>query len=646
MRADGAETRRYDRVSSDPRGGTTCRVSGVRPKGLTSRQAQTGKASAGRREYHAAYTVRSSTVAEGTGDNRGQGRGRVQEAFEFRVEVGDRGATGYQLLVREHGGSLIRAVLELDVADLRDHLSILETCVVASGARTRRASSPDEARIQYVGGHLFRRLFAGELSGLLRATRNEAQRAGKHVRVVLQIEPPELAGLPWEFLYNAEHDEYLAKACLLVRNPMVPTPEQPLRVESPIRILAMSAAPSNLPKIDVEDERARLEEALAEATASGHAELHWVPGETKHSLLDTLRRGPWHVFHFIGHGDFDEAAGQGTLALTGPDGRADAVTASQLSSAFGNHPAMRMVVLNACRSARSSTEDAFSGLAAALVRRSMPAVVAMQYEISDPAALEFSRALYGAIADGEPVDFAVRFAREAVSWAQNGTLEWGTPVLFLRAPDGRIFDIADAGRVGPVVHPAPVPADHHTGAAPKRSFAHESLLAVRGDAHDGAHELPDATPRHRHTHDEFLHAVNGNGSTVERAAVWALLAHAERRGLDVHWGAGSEPSATPSFATAWGRIYPWSIHTGHSGPRFAVNLHWIHERGNRVPDAVVRRFAERLAAGYPAAAKFSAFGEQQWRRRPATDLGLFFAADDSAERFLAALDELLDAKAE
>ena len=165
----------------------------------------------------------------------------MQDAFEFRVEIGDRGVTGYQLLVREHGGSLIRGVLDLDVEELREHLAILETCVVASGARTRRSSSPDESRIQYVGGHLFRCLFAGELSGLLRATRNEAQRAGQHVRVILQIEPPELAGLPWEFLYNAEHDEYLAKSCLLVRNPMVPTPEQPLRVASPIRILAMSA---------------------------------------------------------------------------------------------------------------------------------------------------------------------------------------------------------------------------------------------------------------------------------------------------------------------------------------------------------------------------------------------------------------------
>ena len=138
----------------------------------------------------------------------------------------------------------------------------------------------------------------------------------------------------------------------------------------------------------------------------------------------------------------------------------------------------------------------------------------------------------------------------------------------------------------------------------------------------------------------------GNGSRTEQSAVRALLDHARQRGLDMHWGAGSEPSAAPSFSTHWGRIYPWSIHTGHSGPRFAVNFHWIHERGRRVPDAVMAKFAERLAHDYPMAAKFPAFGDQEWRRRPATDLGLFFATDAAAGYFLAALDELLGAKPE
>jgi tetratricopeptide (TPR) repeat protein len=98
------------------------------------------------------------------------------------------------------------------------------------------------------------------------------------------------------------------------------------------------------------------------------------------------------------------------------------------------------VFLNSCEGARGSEGDPFSGTAATLVRRGVPAVVAMQYQITDSAAIEFSRAFYESLADGLPVDAAVTEARVAVS--MGSMLEWGTPVLYLRSPDGRIFDIS------------------------------------------------------------------------------------------------------------------------------------------------------------------------------------------------------------
>jgi hypothetical protein len=63
----------------------------------------------------------------------------------------------------------------------------------------------------------------------------------------------------------------------------------------------------------------------------------------------------------------------------------------------------------------------------------------MQYEITDEAAIEFSRDFYEAVADGLPVDAAVAEARAAVSI--RSALEWGTPVLYMRSSDGHIFDI-------------------------------------------------------------------------------------------------------------------------------------------------------------------------------------------------------------
>jgi hypothetical protein len=64
----------------------------------------------------------------------------------------------------------------------------------------------------------------------------------------------------------------------------------------------------------------------------------------------------------------------------------------------------------------------------------------MQFEITDEAAIKFASEFYLAIADGYPVDAAVGEGRKAI-FSANNDLEWATPVLYMRAEDGRIFDV-------------------------------------------------------------------------------------------------------------------------------------------------------------------------------------------------------------
>jgi hypothetical protein len=77
-------------------------------------------------------------------------------------------------------------------------------------------------------------------------------------------------------------------------------------------------------------------------------------------------------------------------------------------------------------------------MAQGLVQQDCTAVVAMQFPISDGAATTFTGEFYGALADGFPVDQAATSARKAL--IAEYAAEWATPVLFLRAPDGRVFD--------------------------------------------------------------------------------------------------------------------------------------------------------------------------------------------------------------
>jgi hypothetical protein len=80
----------------------------------------------------------------------------------------------------------------------------------------------------------------------------------------------------------------------------------------------------------------------------------------------------------------------------------------------------------------------------------------MQYEITDEAAIALSRSFYNAVAKGVPVDTALSVARQGLATTFEDTLEWGTPVLYLQAPDGVLFDMAAPAAAPPVKAPPPV----------------------------------------------------------------------------------------------------------------------------------------------------------------------------------------------
>jgi len=91
-----------------------------------------------------------------------------------------------------------------------------------------------------------------------------------------------------------------------------------------------------------------------------------------------------------------------------------------------------------------------------LVQQGIPCVVAMQFEISDASAIQFSNAFYEGVASGHPVDQAVAQGRLAI-FSEVSDLEWATPVLYLRSPDARIFAPSPRSGVIKAAQPAPIP---------------------------------------------------------------------------------------------------------------------------------------------------------------------------------------------
>ena len=116
---------------------------------------------------------------------------------------------------------------------------------------------------------------------------------------------------------------------------------------------------------------------------------------------------PIHIFHYIGHGDFDKGSGKGHLvfesaALYVPPGSDNDVTfvdGERLGQSLRNQTSLRLASLNSCEGASSSTSDSFSGVAQHLLRMAtVPIVVAMRRAISDDIATAFGHTFYGAVA--------------------------------------------------------------------------------------------------------------------------------------------------------------------------------------------------------------------------------------------------------
>ena len=137
---------------------------------------------------------------------------------------------------------------------------------------------------------------------------------------MLRLDAPELAGLPWEAMYDPSMGRVRVPAASAGPACPVAAVPPPLAVGCPCGSSAWSRPRSGLAPLDTGRERDQLTLALAGLAGQGLAELAWAPTANWGGLHEMLLAGPWHVLHFIGHGDFDPDRDEGVLALTARTG--------------------------------------------------------------------------------------------------------------------------------------------------------------------------------------------------------------------------------------------------------------------------------------------------------------------------------------
>ncbi len=395
--------------------------------------------------------------------------------------------------------SSLTAACDIDARSVEDVMQAAGSTGVDAVRRPpgalRDNALPTAAQAREAGGLLYKALFGpGLRPGLEDSLRGIDPQQGKGLRFVIDTtDTPELGRLPWEFVYSAEKDDFLFSDRMkpVVRWLDIDEPTPTLRIGPPLRVLIAYASPGGETPLRIGEELARLDEALLPLSKRGLVSVTRLEHTTLERLDEALLNTRPHVLHFIGHGDFNGGDGLLLLESDAPDGAPDPLTGRRLGVLLRNHLAhLRLVFLNSCMGARVSPVDPFGGIAQTLIRRGVPAVIAMQFAIADKAAVELSRHFYRYLAAGQPVDAALTSTR-AFLFARGHEVEWGAPALHMRSPDGRLFDITATARIArPAAANTPVRADAETVApAP---IASEEAQATHAATPSPAGEPPQS----------------------------------------------------------------------------------------------------------------------------------------------------------
>ncbi len=366
------------------------------------------------------------------------GREATRAYDDFTITVGARQGSGYPVFAVASDLGRVAGILPPPDPEMEALFARLAG---------QAPQSPAGSLLRTAGTALFRWLLVGPVETHFRLSWDRAVRARRGLRLRLTLDAPEIAALPWELLHDPvrDHTFAMSAATPLVRfydqadsfgGAAQPEPELPLAM-----VLVLPATP----ELDLAGER----ELIREATAplQGALSLQVLEKKVTRTILaDTLLATPYDIMHFGSHGGYTD--GHGYLLLNAENGGPDWVDADSFVRLCANARSLRLIVLNACRSGQVDGQEPFHGLAPQLVRAGIPAVVGMQYTLTDQAALTFAREIYRHLCMGRQagqVDIAVAHARNMLAALYPETTAFAAPALYTHVPDATLFRLPESG---------------------------------------------------------------------------------------------------------------------------------------------------------------------------------------------------------
>ncbi|HLW03738.1 MAG TPA: CHAT domain-containing protein [Ktedonobacterales bacterium] len=337
-------------------------------------------------------------------------------------------------------GSLNLAQLEVIT---KDYLPFLET-----GSQLTRD------RLERLGTLLYELLFPPSIKGHfeeLAWRKIEEEPEQYHLALSLTLHDglqADVAALPWEFLYCPRGSVFLAAdqrvsfsrryADWVSLSPRLLTKGEHLRT------LLVHLQPEDMASIALTRIVNVLTDLADQQTSIGHPMVLRNPDPSV--VEDALQRYHPHIVHILAHGRFEQ---QGTLFALAD--QSERTVHWQRDRSFADlfrvyHP--HLVFLQACEGGRSSDVRSFTYGAAYLVRKHIPAVIAMQYPITNEVGWIFAESLYRALADDHGLDEAVQKGRQTLAMRRTApqvqdnytSRDFAAPILWMRPGIRKFYD--------------------------------------------------------------------------------------------------------------------------------------------------------------------------------------------------------------
>ena len=337
---------------------------------------------------------------------------------------------------------------------------------------------------------------------------NARAQTDRRLRLALALDPDDvnLNAYRWELLARLEE----TPLALFERSPFyryVGGSDDNLFVDDDrLKVLVVICNPpglgqgrlSRLAPIQVDTEKAVVTAGLERLRLAGLVEytvLSDAPDAAVNlaAIAQELEEG-YHVFHFIGHGLFEQELGAEpyVLVMDQGDGRPPVVHVEKFVEVL-QMGRVRLAVLATCQSAVAEGGHPLRALGPRLIQHGIPAVIAMQDVVSIDSAQIFAQHFYDDLARSGRVDMAMAATRHTLYRLESS--DWAIPVLFMSTHDGQLLAV-DSERAAALPKLVPDIRSYRQLGSREDPRMRALSQALTHQAHAlGAHELVGALQR-------------------------------------------------------------------------------------------------------------------------------------------------------